>query len=851
MEIPTVYLRSACIAAMAAIVSWAPAAEAGWLAQVDDSSITTETTRVSAFVEGTDPMTMARYWLVAFTYNDGPNNGTALLRLDEDYSIAWQRRYASTIIDDLRETSTAGTFIGIGNGQGPNGIRPLAFTIDGSGAIGWSNVYLNTPDPTVFPGAEFDKFNGVLVDGTSYVLVGNKNYLQGDGFVGDMWMLKLDASGAVTWQHTIGYDGVFNLEPLEQESGLVVVPSAGGYMFLGSTNASLSTPNGNGDVLMVELDTAGNLLSERAFGTLSDDFGIQIVPVGNDFIVAGTTRHGPEFFQNDYLMLRIDSTLTPVWSNIVAFGGIEFPLGIATVGSEVFVTGTRTSTNFGSAILTKFSSAGAHLGTWSFGVGGDLSNVVSAPGNELVVAGIVGASAAREVLVSQVDANASTGGTCAPIAVLNPTFFNDASADVLSRNTTMNANGRFLPSAVTATPIVMIDTATSYASTALCGTSAIGVSPASIAFAPTAVGSSDLGTVTIDSLGANALNVTSVGPDDGTHFSVTGGTCPATPFSLAPASSCTIEVAFAPMLPAPVSTTLRIESDDPAAPLSSVALDGQGLPAPRQLDVSPAALAFGETPGSMTVTLASTGLGDVTVTTLSVDDGTHFSIDGGSCGAAPFSLSPASTCTVDVVFAPMGDGPYADNLVVASNDDDDVIQTVELLGAEGMEPPPPPPEEEGQLTFAPGSFDFSAEGMPTLSSAPVERFELRNDSENAATLASLSLQGDGAFSLATNSGCLLALEESGGAGIVVPPGKSCRFSVAFAPNAEGGFAGSVVADAPNAIAAMSLSGQATAAAPMAEEGGCSLAARPAPGRGGAWWMWAGLSAVGLWRRRRA
>jgi len=80
-----------------------------------------------------------------------------------------------------------------------------------------------------------------------------------------------------------------------------------------------------------------------------------------------------------------------------------------------------------------------------------------------------------------------------------------------------------------------------------------------------------------------------------------------------------------------------------------------------------------------TVTLTNVSMADLTVTEVSLTDGTHFSIAG--FPAASFILTPGSSQQVTVTFDPTAVGSLSDTLSILSDDPDEGTVAVALSGA--------------------------------------------------------------------------------------------------------------------------------------------------------------------------
>jgi hypothetical protein len=107
--------------------------------------------------------------------------------------------------------------------------------------------------------------------------------------------------------------------------------------------------------------------------------------------------------------------------------------------------------------------------------------------------------------------------------------------------------------------------------------------PANPDFGSIAIGATDSREVTLMSTGQQALTISSIGlsndPNNSFALSLTGGAspCGTLPVSLSPGSSCTVTVAYSPIVTTPVNAVLQIGSDDPEVPVLQLGLQGQGL----------------------------------------------------------------------------------------------------------------------------------------------------------------------------------------------------------------------------------------------------------------------------------
>jgi hypothetical protein len=99
----------------------------------------------------------------------------------------------------------------------------------------------------------------------------------------DYWIVKLDATGGIIWQKALG--GVYN----DRCMAMAAAPDGGciatGYSL--SMDGDVTGNHGDYDCWVVRLDGSGKLIWQKSLGGTSQDYGQAIIPVSNGFIIAG------------------------------------------------------------------------------------------------------------------------------------------------------------------------------------------------------------------------------------------------------------------------------------------------------------------------------------------------------------------------------------------------------------------------------------------------------------------------------------------------------------------------------------------------------------------------------------
>jgi hypothetical protein len=98
--------------------------------------------------------------------------------------------------------------------------------------------------------------------------------------------------------------------------------------------------------------------------------------------------------------------------------------------------------------------------------------------------------------------------------------------------------------------------------------------------------------------------------------------------------------------------------------------------------VGPTILTFSDTaihePVSLSVTASSVGLADVTLTGLALGGAGGFVL--GESPSLPITLAPGEAFTIAVVFTPDVPGAFADQLQLASDDENNPVTNITLNG---------------------------------------------------------------------------------------------------------------------------------------------------------------------------
>jgi hypothetical protein len=129
---------------------------------------------------------------------------------------------------------------------------------------------------------------------------------------GDSFLAKYDATGNIVWSRQFG-------TTLWDESGAVAVDPVGNVYMCGHTHGSLGAPKiGLYDVFLTKHDAAGNSLWIRQFGTAGHDLGLALATDSTGHVYVGGSTYGnlggPNAGNSDAFFAKLDSAGETLWT---------------------------------------------------------------------------------------------------------------------------------------------------------------------------------------------------------------------------------------------------------------------------------------------------------------------------------------------------------------------------------------------------------------------------------------------------------------------------------------------------------------------------------------------------------
>lgn len=178
--------------------------------------------------------------------------------------------------------------------------------LDSSGNLKWEKS---------LGGTGYDEARGITETINKSLLITGYSYsidvdVVGNHGLSDFWTVKLDSYGNVIWTKTYGGSGYDYADGIE---GTV----DGGYILVGSSGSSdgdVSENNGGSDAWMVKLDSLGNLEWEKVIGGTNGDIvhSVNQTTEGGYIIVGETGSNDIDISGNhgffDVLVIKLDNT---------------------------------------------------------------------------------------------------------------------------------------------------------------------------------------------------------------------------------------------------------------------------------------------------------------------------------------------------------------------------------------------------------------------------------------------------------------------------------------------------------------------------------------------------------------
>lgn len=262
--------------------------------------------------------------------NDGDVSGNHgggdywIVKLNSTGDIQWQKSLGGSNVDDaqsIRQTTDGGYIIAGSSNSSDGDISGnhgnydyWIVKLDSSGNMQWQKS-LGGSSVDMAQSIQQTSEGGYIVAGSSSSNDGDVNGNHGGG---DYWIVKLDINGNIQWQKSLGGSSSEQVNSVQQTFD-------GGYIIAGttvSTDGDITISYGNNDFWVVKLDSGGNMQWQKALGNIGDNIGYYAQQTFDGGYIAVGTSFNPSNLESglpDYWVIKLSNNGTIQWDKY--FGG--------------------------------------------------------------------------------------------------------------------------------------------------------------------------------------------------------------------------------------------------------------------------------------------------------------------------------------------------------------------------------------------------------------------------------------------------------------------------------------------------------------------------------------------------
>ena len=269
-------------------------------------------------------------------------------------AVIWQKTYGGSYDDilwDMQPTSDGGC-IAAGQTNSSNGdvVRPggnrfntdfWLIKIDAAGVLQWQKVLGGSGDDNAYAVQQ-------TADG-GYIVTGESNSSDGDATPGyggfDYWVVKLDATGVLQWQKSLGGAGA-------EQANAIIQTNDGGYVVAGATGSNdglVSGNHGSFDYWIVKLNETGDLQWQKTFGGSQNEFAydIQQTTEGGYIITGHTTSNDNDVSINhgasDFWLVKINASGALQWQKSLGGSAADYSASVRQTSDGGYILAGQTA----------------------------------------------------------------------------------------------------------------------------------------------------------------------------------------------------------------------------------------------------------------------------------------------------------------------------------------------------------------------------------------------------------------------------------------------------------------------------------------------------------------------------
>ncbi len=222
-----------------------------------------------------------------------------VLKTNANGEIQWTKTFGGATDNEygfcVQQTSDGGYIIsGVASSFSDVAGDMYLIKINASGDFTWSKTYGGI-------GYEWGSAIKQTTDG-GYIVTGQTPAFGAGGF--DAYLIKLDASGVIEWTKTYGGSGLEVASDVQQTTD-------GGYIIIGQID---SFGAGSGDIFLLKTDAIGNAIWSKAIGSEDNEEALEVkqTPDGG-YIIAGS-GYGPASLSRDMFLIKTNSLGVVNWA---------------------------------------------------------------------------------------------------------------------------------------------------------------------------------------------------------------------------------------------------------------------------------------------------------------------------------------------------------------------------------------------------------------------------------------------------------------------------------------------------------------------------------------------------------
>lgn len=258
-----------------------------------------------------------------------------LIKLDSSGKIEWDKTIGGQGVDVLfliQQTSDGGYFLGGYSSSNKSGEKLQSsrgsndywvVKLNASGKIEWDKT-IGGSESDILPWIQQTKDDGYILGGWSHSNISAEKTQNSRG-AEDFWMVKLNKAGNIEWDKTIGGSEGDGINCVEQttDGGYIL----GGYSFSDISGEKTQNSRGAEDYWIVKLDKTGNIEWDKTIGGNDHDM-LYVLQQTNDggYILGGYSSSGisgekteKSRGKKDYWLVKVNDKGKVQWDK--TFGG--------------------------------------------------------------------------------------------------------------------------------------------------------------------------------------------------------------------------------------------------------------------------------------------------------------------------------------------------------------------------------------------------------------------------------------------------------------------------------------------------------------------------------------------------